>query len=293
MQPTIPDDLETAQRELQRLLGRCLIRLQQYEALLKALLALQNLSGPAHALEQIRDARIAETSDKTLGNLIGRLFSSYVLREGVEPPDTTPDPEEGSISIGFRVHLRLRDEAYDKMQAEARELVALRNGLVHHFIERHNIWTSDGCRSARDALTSAYERVDRNFEELRAIANQMNQARLAAADLVRSPEFAEMTVNGIGPDGTVHWPIAGIVGPLREAARELAIDGWTSVDAAARWIQKHRPEQTPKYGCSRLRHVIHVSRQFETQRMAHHGQPGVWYRELARQHQGIELEVRA
>ena len=34
------------QREVQRLLGRCLLRLQQYERLLKALVAHHELAGP-------------------------------------------------------------------------------------------------------------------------------------------------------------------------------------------------------------------------------------------------------
>lgn len=36
------------QREVQRLLGRCMLRLQQYERLLKAIVAHHELAGPAH-----------------------------------------------------------------------------------------------------------------------------------------------------------------------------------------------------------------------------------------------------
>lgn len=293
MQSSIPEEVSTAQRDVQRLLGRCLLRLQQFEALLKAVVAFQDISGPVQALEQIRDARVAETSEKTLGNLIGRLFSSYVVPEGFEPPDTTPDPPDGSISIGFRMHLSLREEAYDQMQADLRELVTLRNRLVHHFIEQHDLWTAEGCCTAKEALTNAYVRIDRSYEELRGIAAHMDKARLAAQELFSTPQFVEMTINGIGPDGTVHWPISGVVGALREAARHLAIDGWTKVDAAARWIRKHRPEQTPeKYGCSRFRHVIHVSGQFEMRRMTHHGQHGAWYRECPAGGQDIEVKIK-
>src|SRR3546814_4746275 len=71
-----------------------------------------------------------------------------------------------------------------------------------------------------------------------------------------------MLLNGIGPDGTIHWPMAGIVSALHQALRELAVDGWASLDAAARWMSENHPEQTPqKYGCARWRHVIHESGQ--------------------------------
>lgn len=41
------------QRDVQRKLGRCLLRLQQYEILLKALVAHREISGPAEALQGI------------------------------------------------------------------------------------------------------------------------------------------------------------------------------------------------------------------------------------------------
>ena len=50
-----PPDL---QRDVQRLLGRCLVRLQQYERLMKAILAQHELSGPVHQLEAQRAERL-------------------------------------------------------------------------------------------------------------------------------------------------------------------------------------------------------------------------------------------
>lgn len=70
---THPGDgtLQTLQREVQRLLSRCLLRLQQYEHLIKALVAHHEIAGPAHALETIRAERIADAASKTLGTLVG------------------------------------------------------------------------------------------------------------------------------------------------------------------------------------------------------------------------------
>ena len=48
-------ELQAQQRDVQRLLGRCLLRLQQYERLMKAIVAHHDLSGIAHALENIRE----------------------------------------------------------------------------------------------------------------------------------------------------------------------------------------------------------------------------------------------
>lgn len=67
-QPPINDsgDLQAQQREVERLLGRCLLRLQQYEHLMKAIVAHHDLSGPDDALNKIRVARIGDSSTRRL-----------------------------------------------------------------------------------------------------------------------------------------------------------------------------------------------------------------------------------
>jgi len=274
------DDIAAPQREVQRLLGRCLIRLQQYEHLLKAIVALQEISGTTQTLPHAIDARKAEVCDKTLGTLIGRLLGVYIVPEGSEPSNQPEELPEKSFYFGLRMQCSLPRDDYEMLKADLRELVTLRNSLVHHFIDQHDLWTVDGCLRAQDALTRTYVEIDRHFEQLHAFANHMDEAKRATAELIRTPEFQHMLLNGIGPDGTIHWPAAGIVSALHQAFRELATDGWANVDAAARWVSENQPEQTPqKYGCARWRHVIHESGQFELRRMTHNGQIGVWFRD--------------
>lgn len=273
-------DIVAPQHEVQRLLGRCLLRLQQYERLLKAMIPAQRFSGTPATLPHALDARKADVSDKTLGALIGRLIGEYITKEGSEPLDDASDHSGESIHFCFRMRLNIPAKSHEALKADLRELVTMRNTLVHHFIEQNDLWTVEGCLRAQDSLTRSYAEIDRHLEQLVVFASYMDEARQAAAELIQSPQFREMVVNGIGPDGQIHWPIAGIVSALREAFQELSIDGWVNLDAAARWVSEHQPQQTPqKYGCSRWRHVIHESGQFELRRFTHHGQFGTWYRE--------------
>lgn len=77
----------------------------------------------------------------------------------------------------------------------------------------------------------------------------------------------------------MHWPAAGIVRALREAASELAVDGWTPVAAASRWIMERSPDQQPnKYGCASWRQVLHESRLFELRYRDVDGERAAWYR---------------
>lgn len=273
-------DIVGPQHAVQRLLGRCLLRLQQYERLLKAMIAMQKLSGTPETFPHALDVRKAESSDKTLGTLIGRLLGDYIMKEGGELPDDTANHPGDSSHLSFRAQLHLPAETYEALKGDLRELVTLRNTLVHHFIELHELWTVDGCLRAQDALTRSYAEIDRHFEQLCTFAGHMDEARKATVEVLQSPQFPDMVVNGIGPDGQIHWPVAGIVEALRKALWELSIDGWVNLDAAARWVSENQPEQTPqKYGCSRWRQVIHKSRQFELRRFTHNGQFAAWFRE--------------
>lgn len=275
-------DIAGPQHEVERLLGRCLLRLQQYERLLKSMIAMQAFAGTPETLPRMLERRKAEVGGKTLGTLIGRLMSDYAMEEGNDVPDDAPDHVNDSIRIGFRMQLNLPIESHEALKADLKELLTLRNTLVHHFIELHDLWTVDGCQRAQDTLVHSYAEINRQFEQLRTLASDMEETRKVAAEAMQSPQFVDAVVNGISPDGQIHWPVAGIVFALRQALRELAIDGWVNLDTAAHWVAEHQPEQTPKrYGCSRWRHVIHESGQFELRRFTHHGQFGTWYRQRA------------
>ncbi len=273
------DALQTLQREVQRLLGRCLLRLQEYERLIKSIMAHHEISGPAHALETVRAERVADTARKTLGTLVGDLLGSYVVTDENDTPfeDTTNAPE-GVGSFRFRMYLGLSNADFVRTENELKELVLLRNNLVHHFIEQHDLWSLDGCRGAHDALVADYSRVDEHVKRLREWAENTEQCLRLVAEVVHSDEFRDLMINGMAPDSTVDWHDAGIVRALRDAAGALAVDGWVPVAEAGRWIAERLPEQLPaKYGCRSWRQVVHESRvsRFGTLRWMDSPVPGI------------------
>jgi hypothetical protein len=278
---TLPNDaVKTPQREVQRLLGRCLLRLQQYERLIKAIVAHSELSGPAHALEAIQAKRIDDLALKTLGALVGDLLKSYIVVAEADPfENATINSPENVDWVSTRIKLGVSGVDFAGIENGLKELVVLRNNLVHHFINQHDLWSLDGCRGAQDALIAAYNSIDQHLEKLQEWAEVLQKARRQAAELFQSDGVHEFIVNGIAPDGTVYWPSAGIVYALREAAGELAVDGWTSVEEASRRIAEREPEQLPaKYGCSSWQQVVHESRIFELRYFEVDGRRSARYR---------------
>lgn len=277
----LPDDaLKTAQHEVQRLLGRCLLRLQQFERQIKAIVAHHEISGPTDTLEAVRAARREDTTSKTLGTLVGSLLRSVVTSDVSTPDKETTSPADHGIWISMHSHMELPDADFVRIKNELKEFVRLRNNLVHHFIDQHDLWSLDGCRGAHDELVKAANRIGQHIEQLQEWGEEMQKTQRALVEFLQSDEGHELLVNGIAADGTVHWPAAGVVYALRAAASNLAVDGWTSVMEASRWIAEREPEQIPaKYGCSSWRQVVHKSRLFELRYFEIGGQRCPRYRE--------------
>ena len=271
-----------SQREVQRLLGRCLLRLQQYERLLKALIARSEISGAVHEIESRLAERAAEVEKLTLGSLMKSLFGEVVVIEGRatdEPAREPPDPK--TVTITTRHNIEMSEVGFVQMKAALKDLVDLRNDLVHHLIERFDLWSDEGCVAAGHHLQASYSRIDGHFAELRQWATSMDDARAMHASFMQTEVFQDFLVNGIAPDGTIDWPAAGIVSVLREAGGERKHGDWTCLDDAVAWIGGRHSEQTPaKYGCKSWPDVLHKSRAFDLEyRPDAAGRKVGWYRE--------------
>lgn len=269
-----PADDSTRLAELQRAaqlkLGGCLLRLQQYERRLKAMVANTDLAGEPAQLQALRDARVASFHKTTLGGLVSLFTGGYLRSEDESAQaDATDDKAPGDkLWLSFQQRLEMSAERLEAITAELKELVELRNELVHHLLERFDLGQLDRCEAAVAYLDASRATIDRHFQTLRTWAEHMDNVRALAASFMNSDAFKDMLIDGIAPDDQVHWPMSGIVSSLREAEQALAASGskenWIELNAAIAWIARQHPDQTPKrYGCNSWRQVLHESRQFK------------------------------
>lgn len=265
------DDLRAQQDEVSRLIGRCLIRLQQYEGQLKAILAHHDLSAGPEGFEAARAARGAGLSRQTLGTLVRELLGSVIVADtpgGVLDRDN-PDAAAGDPMVRVTLRLGLAEEEMATMEADLRDLVELRNDLVHHFLGRHDLGSVKGCRIAQAELAASCDRIGRLLEGLRSWARDLDQALKEVAVLHRSGTIRDLVVHGIMPDGTVDWPTSSLVSGFREATRALAGagTGWVPVDAAGRWLADRCTDLTPeRFGCKTWAHALQEARLFDLSR---------------------------
>lgn len=265
------ESLVTLRSEVERLFGQCLLRLQAFEIMTKSIVAGHRFSAPIALLEVAKANRAVETQRKTLGSLVGEMMGSFLVPEGQE---ALREEREDAPSVAFIQQLVFPAEDYARIEADHRELVTLRNTLVHHFLDQHDLCTADGCLVAQQTLTAALEQIHRANDNLRGWTLEMEMARKIIADHLASPQICDLFVHG-----SVPWPIAKITEALLEAATELATGDWAPVDAATVWINERYPEEQPEgYGCRSWRQVIHETGLFDLQIRKADGRRRSWYR---------------
>lgn len=228
-----------SRHEVEGLYGKCLLQFQTFELKLKAVVATHRFSGSADRLDDAQATRIGEMRRKTLGALVGEMMGSVVAPlEGEGLPEVDHDVPE--TDVAFSVHILFPTEELLRIKAEHRDLVALRNSLVHHFLDEHDLRTEEGCLLARQALMSAIERVSRANLDLSVWKTDMERAQKALADLLSSPEVRDCIVTRRTLRSS-----SKIVQILLDAATELAPGGWASVETAANLIAIRHPDERP------------------------------------------------
>jgi hypothetical protein len=282
--------IEEAQLKMQQKLGRCMLRLQQYERLLKAMVASMAVEGSLEELSAARARQEAGARDKSLGTLV-RTFTGIHLAsapsEGERAPgDTNSGGQSADVAwASMRFNISMSPERYAQTKEGLAELVALRNDLVHHLIERFDISEESGCRAASRYLDSCYEQIDGHCQLMKTWVAGLAESQALASSFLQSKAFEDAFVHGINPDATVCWPRSTIVESLRLAETACQVDGWTSLDAAIGFISKENRDQTPsRYGCKTWRQVLKQSGQFELRSVAgSDSAPGhTWYRSCAK-----------
>ena len=258
------------QRDVQRKLGRCLLLLQQYELMAKHLVAHSSLEGSTIEEMQADQAeRLHSVANRTLGQLAKDLAGN-VFQSDTQPDDEDHDKERSPESFKlprFRTtsSVSLPAEDFDSFKTQLDELVLMRNALVHHFLQRFNVFNEEGCEAALAHLDSCATSIEHHVTTMKGWLSHKKEAHQYQAALFSHPkvqalferEFAPEPPEDLGPE----HPLVVL---LRQAEGVVAKDGWTLMSDAIEYIAMVAPGETPKKHKVRTwQQVFRRSRGFE------------------------------
>nr|WP_256353733.1 OST-HTH/LOTUS domain-containing protein [Aeromonas sp. sif2433] len=253
--------------------GRCLLQLQQFELMLKATLPTLKVSGFSDELAGNIERDRQLLGGKTLGHLVGQWSQRTTLEDEQEIDD---DALNGRAYFRFSFGL----ENGEWMNEKLKQLVELRNELVHHFLSRFALNSEASCQDAISYLVTAANTIKDNIEALHSLLTTAEQAKSELFEFMNSPQGEHFLISGILPGEPVNnWENTTIIQQLKCEERLIGKGGWTQLNEAICSIGQRRPGLSPKlYGCSSWREVIHRSQLFEVDKRLSPTGVMVWYR---------------
>lgn len=128
----------------------------------------------------------AGVSDKSLGTSVRMFTNSHLTQAStesqVESSDASGRGKTRPIAwASMRFNISMSPKHHAQTKEALAELVALRNELVHHLIERFDISEKLGCRDASAYLESCYQQIDDNYQLLRNWATTLIQTDCRSA----------------------------------------------------------------------------------------------------------------
>lgn len=172
--------------------GRCLLQLQQFELMLKTALPTLKVSGFSDELASNVERDRQLLGGKTLGQLVGQWNQRTTLGEEQEIDE---DALNGRAYICISVGL----EDGEWMSEKLKQLVELRNELVHHFLSRFGLNSEASCQEAIDFLATVANIIKDNREALHSFLTTAEKAKSELLEFMNSPEGEHFLLSGSLP----------------------------------------------------------------------------------------------
>lgn len=221
-------ELVVQNREVQRLLGRCLIRIQHVERVLKVIVAGHHVFGSGADTAEHMKRRAADVAKLGLGDLVDLLLEDviHVPAEGCNADadaDLRPAKRKSKRSMSktallvqrqargalkangaglpwFVTTVRFTTQAQEAtaMGKRLQALVKLRNRVVHHFSDEHDLRTLVGCDKAIALLAEAETHLMGHLEELQRWAASLAEAQQVGMRALTDPAIQERMFSNDG-----------------------------------------------------------------------------------------------
>ena len=183
--------IETVQQSF----GSCLLRLQACELLLKSLVAHTDITAPPERLQEALVTKKASVQGQTMGQVVGIFTRGTLVQAGDISILSTPT-EDSQARVQFKYQIELPSEQYDALHSAFKELIDIRNELVHHFLQRFNIQKIEGRTAASTYLEDCSQIIDARHSTLIGFNKVLELSRAKLASFVASQEIEDAVLKG-------------------------------------------------------------------------------------------------
>lgn len=247
--------------EVFKRVGRNLLVFQQIERFMKALLGSSKLEVTLAGVSPATLDRQASLQKQTMGQLREKFFQDVLSDAG--DIDSEPEP---ATEIRFCIRSRIQLSGGDEMQRYQQDFAAMieqRNDLVHHFLGRWNLVTSESAEDAIAHLDRQREQVIPLRDSLKAWVETLYQGHREIAAFMTSEE-------GQKELDRFALQSSRLVALLIDAATASTLDGgWMSLSAAGHYLRREAPDHLSnlksRYGHRTLKAVVIASELFDVE----------------------------
>lgn len=230
-------DLVKVRDEVFRKIGRNLLKFQNIEHLLKAIITTSSFSGFVSELENNFLRRKEDVHTKTMGLLIKQyLENTYSDNNQSAKLDSEITEAYFSTKLSFSA-----DAEYLEMKKQSlQSLVEDRNNLVHHLLLKIDLHSVESCLEMSEYLDHQREKQNVEEEELKSILKNISDA------------WAELKVFYDSEEGLKSIELSflqssSVVTALCELSTSIARpDGWALLDNVGRELHTTMPDEISK-----------------------------------------------
>ena len=221
--------------EILRKIGRNVMLFQQAERLLKWLAARRRIAGMSDEMLATAARLREQVAGETLGTVMRRTIDDPSLSTSEQERIEAAIIEKGCVYMEISFDFIGADGEPDAAWREELEtLVEHRNDLVHHFLERFDPESADGCRAASLYLDRQHAQHVPLVEDLRRRCESIAASRNMLSAALKQEDFLADFLHGhLRPD---------LDQILRHvAAQKARADGWTFLSLAGKALAEMEP----------------------------------------------------
>ena len=181
--------LQTAKDEVMRKIGRNLLNFQQLEKILKFLVINGETSGYFSNIKQNQQKRSKNVGKQTLG-MVARQFFEQNFSDEENDEHMPIEVQEPYFKTTFQ--LDTENPNPEGKAEKLSRLVAARNDLVHHFLDRIDMKSKKSLLDASDYLDKQRESIILEFDYYRNLVKSLHEVRKSFAEFLMSDESTDL-----------------------------------------------------------------------------------------------------